>query len=61
VRVLVDTGIFSASISRLAGHALHESVQANDRWIATSAVHIGAPLVAADTAFDRVPGLSLHR
>lgn len=46
---------------RLVGHALHEPIHANDLWIAASAVHIGAPLLTADAAFDDVPGLSLHR
>lgn len=46
---------------RRVGHALHEPVHANDLWIAASAVHIGAPLLAADAVFGDVPGLDLHR
>ena len=46
---------------RQAGHALHEPVHANDLWIASSAVHIGAPLLTTDAVFDGVPGLTLHR
>lgn len=46
---------------REAGHPLHEPVHANDLWITASALHIGAPLLTADTVFDDVPGVSLHR
>ncbi|HEX4901788.1 MAG TPA: PIN domain-containing protein [Acidimicrobiales bacterium] len=46
---------------RQVGHALHESVHANDLWIAASAVHIGEPLLTADAVFDDVPGLNIHR
>jgi predicted nucleic acid-binding protein len=46
---------------RQAGHALHEPVHANDLWIAATAIHIGAPLLTADTVFDGVSGLNLHR
>jgi predicted nucleic acid-binding protein len=46
---------------RQAGHALHEPIHANDLSIATSAVHIGAPLLTADAVFGNVPGLVLHR
>ena len=46
---------------RVAGHALHEPVHTNDLWIAASAMHVGAPLLTADTIFEDTPGLSLHR
>ena len=46
---------------RQVGNALHEPVHSNDLWIAASAVHIDAPLLAADAVFDDAPGLSLHR
>lgn len=46
---------------RQAGHPLHEPVHANDLWIAASAVHLGAPLLTADTVFVDVPGISLYR
>jgi len=69
LRILVDTGVFSASICRRqlrhacrqAGHALHEPVHSSDLWIAASAIHIDAPLLTADTDFNDVPGLSLLR
>ncbi|MFN3220024.1 MAG: PIN domain-containing protein [Acidimicrobiales bacterium] len=46
---------------RLAGHPLHDRSHANDLWIAASAIHIGAPLLADDGVFDNTPGLMLHR
>lgn len=46
---------------RRLGRALHEPVHSNDLWVATSAVHIGAPLLTADALFHEVPALSLHR
>ena len=45
---------------RRAGHPLHEKSHANDLWIAASAIHIGAPLLTADSIFDGVPGLTIH-
>lgn len=56
-----DTLLTAAAELRHAGHALHEPVHTNDLWIAASAVHLGAPPLTADTVFDNVPGLSLHR
>jgi len=46
---------------RLNGHSLYDPAHANDLWIAASALHIGAPLLTADSVFDGVPGLALHR
>jgi tRNA(fMet)-specific endonuclease VapC len=46
---------------RRIGHPLHDRAHANDLWIAASAVHIGAPLLMADTVFEDTPGLALHR
>lgn len=46
---------------RLAGHPLHDRTHANDLWIAASALHIGAPLLAADGVFENTPGLTLHQ
>jgi predicted nucleic acid-binding protein len=40
-------------------HPLHARSHANDLWIAASAVHLGAPLLSADTVFDDTPGLTL--
>ncbi|MEO7837281.1 MAG: PIN domain-containing protein [Acidimicrobiales bacterium] len=45
---------------RVAGHALHDPVHANDLWVAASAIHITAPLLTADSVFGSVPGLTLH-
>lgn len=44
---------------RLAGHPLHDRSHANDLWIAASAIHIDAPLLAADGVFENTPGLTL--
>lgn len=46
---------------RVAGQALHDRRHANDLWIAASAIHIGASLLTADSIFQDVPGLRLHR
>ena len=45
---------------RLAGHPLHDRSHASDLWIAASAVHLNAPLLAADGVFENTPGLTLH-
>ncbi len=45
---------------RRVGHPLHDRSHTNDRWIAASAVHIGAPLLTADRVFEDAPGLTLH-
>jgi predicted nucleic acid-binding protein len=45
---------------RCAGHPLHDRARAKDLWIAVSAIHIGAPLLTADSVFIDAPGLSLH-
>jgi len=46
---------------RLAGHPLHDRSHTSDLWIAASAIHIGAPLLTADTVFEATPTLTLHR
>lgn len=46
---------------RLAGHPLHDRSHAGDLWIAASAIHIGAPLLAADGVFEKTPGLMRHQ
>lgn len=46
---------------RLAGHPLHDRTHANDLWIAASAIHIDAPLLADDNVFENTPGLTLRR
>jgi tRNA(fMet)-specific endonuclease VapC len=46
---------------RLAGHPLHDRSHANDLWIAASAIHLGAPLLAADSVFEKTPGLELQQ
>ena len=40
---------------RIAGHPLHDRNHANDPWIAASAIHIGAPLLADDGVFRTPP------
>jgi predicted nucleic acid-binding protein len=44
---------------RAAGHALADRTHTSDLWIAASAIHIGAPLVTADSVFVNTPGLNL--
>lgn len=62
---VTDNLLTSAAQLRLAcrrvGHPLHEPAHANDLWIATSAIHIDAPLLTADGVFESTPGLDLVR
>ena len=44
---------------RSAGHPLAAESHVADLWIATSARHIGAPLLSADSIFDDAPGVVL--
>jgi predicted nucleic acid-binding protein len=41
------------------GHALSQRVHEADRWIASTALWLGVPLVAHDSVFREVPGLTL--
>ena len=41
------------------GHALSQRVNEADRWIASTALWLGVPLVAHDSVFRKVPGLTL--
>lgn len=41
------------------GHALSQRVHEADRWIASTALWLGVPLVAHDNVFREVPGLTL--
>lgn len=43
---------------RSIGHPLASASHHADLWIAATAVHVGAPLVAADRIFEGVPGLA---
>jgi hypothetical protein len=58
-RLLSAVADTRASCRRL-GHPLHEQAHTSDLWVASVALHIGAPLVTADRVFDGVPGLVLH-
>lgn len=62
---VTDNLLTSAAKLRLAcrrvGHPLHEPAHANDLWVATSAIHIDAPLLTADSVFASTPGLELVR
>lgn len=42
---------------RAAGHALWGKVHTGDRWIAATAIAIGAPLLAGDGIYDGAPAL----
>ncbi len=44
---------------RLAGHALHQKDHTGDRWIAATALAIGADLLSGDGIYRGVPGLAL--
>jgi predicted nucleic acid-binding protein len=45
--------------SRANGHPIHQAIHAADRWIAATAIALGAPLLTADKMFDGAPGLTL--
>ena len=44
---------------RTAGHGLHEKIHDSDRWIASTAIRYGIPLISDDGIFREVPGLTL--
>ena len=46
---------------RTVSHPLHDRIHANDLWVASSAIHIGAPLLTADNLFGEAPGLTLYK
>lgn len=43
-----------------AGHALHQREHDADRWIATTAIRLGVPLVSNDRVFRDTPRLNLE-
>jgi predicted nucleic acid-binding protein len=43
-----------------SGHGLAGRAHEADRWIATTAVHLGVPLLTSDRIFTGVPGLDVH-
>ena len=45
---------------RRLGHGLHNRDHIGDLWIATTAIHLGLPLVAHDRVFIDCPGLDLR-
>ncbi|MFZ1489078.1 MAG: PIN domain-containing protein [Ilumatobacteraceae bacterium] len=42
------------------GHALHQREHDADRWIASTAIRLGVPLVSNDGVFRATPGLLLE-
>ncbi|WP_125773834.1 PIN domain-containing protein [Antribacter gilvus] len=48
-----------ASDSRRGGHGLASKVHTGDRWVAATAIALGAPLLAADKIYRGAPGLDL--
>ena len=42
---------------RAQGHPLGQKVHEADRWIASTAIALGATLISRDTVFDNVPAL----
>lgn len=57
---LLTTVVETRATCRRLGHPLHVHMHTNDLWVASTALHIGAPLVTADRVFEGVPGLVLH-
>lgn len=54
-----DFAKLRARLRRL-GHPLHQDDHTGDLWIATTASHLGLPLVAHDRIFVDCPGLDLR-
>jgi len=48
-----------AGACQRAGHALHDRVHCGDRWVAATAIAIGAPLLAGDGIYRNTPRLVL--
>lgn len=46
---------------RREGRALHEKIHDSDRWIASTAIRYGIPLLSDDGIFEDVPDLMLIR
>lgn len=44
---------------RVSGHALQQKQHTGDRWVAATAIAIGAPLFSADGIYRGAPGLVL--
>jgi predicted nucleic acid-binding protein len=44
---------------RQKGHALSEKIHDSDRWIASTAIRYGIPLISDDGIFKNIPGLTL--
>ena len=44
---------------RTSGHALQQKQHTGDRWVAATAIAIGAPLFSADGIYRGAPGLTL--
>lgn len=42
-----------------AGHPLHGKIHTGDRWVAACAITLGLKLLAGDSIYAEVPGLSL--
>ena len=45
---------------RRSGHPLHQDDHTADLWIATTAMHLGLPLVSHDGIFAQCPGLDFR-
>lgn len=43
-----------------AGHALGQKVHEADRWVAATAMALGAKLISGDAVFENVAGLVLR-
>lgn len=56
---LVATAAQLRHLCRIEGHPLHDRAHGNDLWIAATAVHLGVPLLTADSVFTACPRLEL--
>lgn len=44
---------------RRAGHGLHDKIHTGDRWVAATAIAIGASLLSSDRIYRGAPGVTL--
>ncbi|GAB2471266.1 PIN domain-containing protein [Xylanimonas ulmi] len=56
--VIVAYADLSANCRRM-GHALGQKINTGDRWIAATAIAIGAPVLAGDGIYKDAPGVEL--
>lgn len=54
---VIQSYVYLDQRSRQLGHPLHQKIHTGDRWIAATAMALGAPLLIGDHMFRGAPGL----